>query len=596
MIYVEFTALCSYFEQLEKTAKRLELIAIIQELLSQTPTEELEPVIYMVLGQLGPKYDEPNLGIAERMAIEALRNAAGVSSKKANEVLNQVGDLGEAARILLSKERSSSLEMFLGGDSSVYSAKLSVRQVWNRLLDIALLTGEGSAKMKIRSLTKLLVDLDPIGAKYVMRLVMGKMRLGVADMTVVEAIARAYLGDKELKPIVEQAYFKRSDLAEIAIMAKEQGVEALKSVRVEPGRPVQCMAAQRLSDPEEILEKLGGSCQVEYKYDGLRFQYHLDKNGHARLWSRRQEDLTPMFPDVINALKNALGNAPIIVEGEIVAYDYEKDRIIEFQTLMQRRRKYGIEAKLEEIPSKSFLFDILYVDGKDVTSLSLPKRRELLARHCSCSKKTELSTSEIVSNVDDFNEFFDQAIDANCEGIMAKDISTKSVYEAGARGWLWIKYKADYRSELADTFDLVVVGAWFGRGRRGGYYGTLLMAAYDPESDTFPTFCKLGSGLNDEDLEYLKTELEKLRVPDKPKNVSSELEPDIWVEPKLVMEIVATEITQSPIHMVTDEDGNRLALRFPRFTGRYRDDKDPYDITTVQEIRELKKLRIQNRD
>ncbi len=593
---MEFTVLCSYFERLEKTAKRLEMIAIIQELLSQTPTEELEPVIYMVLGQLGPKYDEPNLGIAERMAVEVLMNAAGVSSKKANEILNKVGDLGEATKILLSKERSSSLEMFFGDDSQASSISLSVREVWDRLHNIASLAGEGSYKMKIRALTKLLVDLNPLGAKYVMRLIMGKMRLGVADMTVVEAIARAYLGDKELKPIVEQAYFKRSDLAEIAIMAKEKGVLALRSVKVEPGRPVQCMAAQRLSDPEEILDKLGGTCQLEYKYDGLRFQYHLDKNGQARLWSRRQENLTPMFPDVVQALKDSLGKRPIIVEGEIVAYDYEQDRIVEFQTLMQRRRKYGIEAKLEEIPSKSFLFDILYADGKDVTFLPLPKRRELLAKHCSRSKKTELSTSEIVSNIDDFNEFFDQAIDANCEGIMAKDISPKSIYEAGARGWLWIKYKADYRSELADTFDLVVVGAWFGRGRRGGYYGTLLMAAYDPESDTFPTFCKLGSGLNDDDLEFLKQKLEELRVSEKPKNVISDLDPDIWVEPKLVMEIVATEITQSPIHMVTDDEGNRLALRFPRFTGRYRDDKGPYDITTVQEIRELKKLRNQNRE
>ena len=244
-----------------------------------------------------------------------------------------------------------------------------------------------------------------------------------------------------------------------------------------------------------------------------------------------------------------------------------------------------------EIPSKMFLFHLLYVDGKDITSYPLPERRRLLETHTNKSEKVDLSTAEIIDNVDDFNVFFDKAIEENCEGVMAKDISEKSIYEAGARGWLWIKYKADYKSELADTFDLVVVGAWHGRGRRGGYYGTLLMAAYDSEEQVFRTFCKLGSGLNDAHLEFLKQKLEELKLPEKPKDVISNLEPDIWVKPEIVMEITATEITNSPVHTVLDEEGNGLALRFPRFTGRFRDDKSPYDATTIKEIRELKKLK-----
>ena len=335
---MRFSKLVSYFTKLERTTKRLEMIDILTELLKETETHELEPVIYMVIGQLGPKYDEPVLGIAERMAIEALIDAAGVSQKKVQEVLNSVGDMGEAAYILLSKEKSSTLDAFLGeAGNKEETTDPEVLDIWKQLHQIAELTGEGSAKAKIRALTKILTSVSPEGAKYVMRIVLGKMRLGVADMTVVEAITRAYIGDKTKKPIVELAYFKTSNLAEIAKIAKEQGFEALEKIRVTPGRPVQCMAAQRLSDPEEILEKLGGKCQLEYKYDGLRFQYHYTKDNKAKLWSRRQENLTNMFPDVIEALNKAFGRQPIIAEGEIVAYNFQENKIVEFQTLMQMK-------------------------------------------------------------------------------------------------------------------------------------------------------------------------------------------------------------------------------------------------------------------
>jgi DNA ligase-1 len=257
---------------------------------------------------------------------------------------------------------------------------------------------------------------------------------------------------------------------------------------------------------------------------------------------------------------------------------------------MHRRRKYGIEKAIEEYPVSLFMFDALYVDGKDLTQEPYPIRRKFLEKTVKESDRVKFANRIITDNVGELEKFFLEAIEDGCEGLVCKSVAKDSVYQAGARGWLWIKYKRDYKSEMSDTVDLVVVGAFHGRGKRAGAYGALLLAAYNPESDTFETVTKCGTGFTDKDLASLPKMLEKHIVPHKHPRVNSTLQADVWFEPGVVIEILGAEVTLSPIHtcaMDSIRKGSGLAIRFPRFTGNYRVDKAPEDATTSTEVVEM---------
>jgi DNA ligase-1 len=350
---------------------------------------------------------------------------------------------------------------------------------------------------------------------------------------------------------------------------------------------VRAMLAQRLSDATEILAKLGGQCSAEYKYDGVRVQAHRTADGSIELYTRRLERVSSQFPDVVEALATGLGPREAILEGEVVAYDAAAGELRPFQEVMFRRRKYGISEAVRDVPVGLFCFELLYADDEDLTRLPYPQRRARLAKAITPSPQLRLTTATEVDTPADLDAAFEQAVTDGCEGLVCKSVSPAASYQAGARGWQWIKLKRDYRTELADTVDLVVVGAFAGRGRRRGVYGALLLAAYDPDADVFRTVTKCGTGFSDADLAALPARLAPLARPQRPARVDARQEPDVWFEPGQVLEILSAELTLSPNYTaawgdIKDQAG--LAMRFPRFTGRYRDDKTAQDATTTGEL------------
>ncbi|VUT24329.1 MAG: DNA ligase [Candidatus Methanolliviera sp. GoM_asphalt] len=407
-------------------------------------------------------------------------------------------------------------------------------------------------------------------------------------MTIIDALSIAF-AHKSDKKLVERAYNLHPDLGAIARSLSEGGIGSLSPEKfgMIPGIPVKSMLAERLPSIEEIMAKMRG-CALEYKYDGIRIQGHFfDKK--VKLFSRRLEDLTDQFPDIKESLRQSFLSEDGIVEGECVAMNTDTDEMLPFQEVSHRRgRKHGIVEAIEDYPVTLFLFDCLYVDGKDLTEADYLTRRERLAEIIKPSDKIRISDYQIVKNSKDFEQYFEEAIQNGCEGVVAK--STESVYEADARGWNWIKYKREYKSEMTDTVDLVVIGAFAGRGRRAGTYGALLMASYDPEEDRFETVCKLGTGFDDETLIDLPERLRRYRIEEMDRSVISKIKADYWFTPAIVMEVLGAEMTLSPIHTCAFGEirkNSGLAIRFPRFTGRWRDDKDPGDATTKRELIEM---------
>ncbi len=584
---IKFIDVVKILEAIEASSQRTVMAKLLASLLKKTPSNVIDKVIYFILGDLKPGWMGIELGVGEKLTIRALAHATGLPSRQIEDMYKKFGDLGEAARRAVqlreAKRKSSTILSFIGGGGG---KELTMTRVYDTLMNIAKASGEGSQDIKVRLLTSLFADAKPEEAKYIARFVVGKLRLGLADMTVLDALSDIF---KVKREILEKAYHVHPDLGEIAKILAEKGVKGLEEVRICPGVPVQPMLAERLDSASEILTKLGGIAICEYKYDGERAQIHKHE-GKIKIFSRRLEDITHAYPDVVKYMEEAVDAKEYIIEGEIVAYDPESGEFKPFQELMHRKRKHDISEVMKEYPVKVFLFDIIYLNGEDLTNLPLPDRKRRLVEIVKPTDNVNIAHWRIVNSVEEIDRFFHEAVSSECEGIICKSVKMDSIYEMGARGWLWIKYKRDYRSEISDTLDLVVVGAFWGKGKRAGAYGALLMAAYDPEADLFYTVCKVGSGFTDEDLKKIPQILEPYKIPHKHARVVSKMEADVWFVPAVVLEIVGAEITLSPMHtccigLIKPDVG--LAIRFPRFTGRYRFDKSPEQATTVREIYEM---------
>jgi len=574
-----YSLIADAYEKIEATTKRLEMTDYLVDLLKKTPKELIDKVVYLTQGKLYPDFMGIEIGVAEKLAIRAIARASGHSETEIEEDLKKTGDIGETTQNFVAKKKQVTL----------FQQPLTVQKVYETFEKMAKASGEGAMDLKTSLLAGLLANATPKEAKYITRTVTGKLRLGIADMTVLDALAIAYGGGKEAREFLERAYNISSDLGRVAKVLVEEGLEGIKKFKVMIGEPIRPMLAERLSSPQEILEKLGGKCVAEFKYDGERIQAHID-NEKITLFSRRLENITSQYPDAAELFKKHVKAKQAILEAECVAIDPETGEMRPFQELMHRRRKYGIQKAIEEYPVSLFMFDALYIDGKDLTVEPYPIRREYLEKTIIEGERVRIAEYIITDNPEELERFFLLAIENGCEGLMCKSIGKDSIYRAGARGWLWIKYKRDYKGEMTDTVDLVIVGAFHGKGRRAGTYGALLLAAYDPETDTFKTVCKCGSGFTDEDLANLPKMLEPHRIPHKHPRVISNLEADIWFEPKKVIEVIGAEITISPIHTCAKDKirkGAGLAIRFPRFTGNYRPDKAAEDATTEKEIIEM---------
>jgi DNA ligase-1 len=574
---LNYAKIADAYEKIEATTKRLEMTDLLVDLLKNTPTTLIGKVVYLTQGKLYPDFEGVEIGVAERLAIRALARASGRKENEIEADLQKSGDIGATAQNLLAKKKQFTFGV---------QKALTAQRVYEVLDKMAQTTGSGAVDTKMNLLTGMLADASPKEAKYILRTVTGNLRLGIADMTVLDALAIAYGGGKENRELIERAYNISSDLGRVATVVAEKGIEGIKKFQVTVFEPVRPMLAERLASPEEILDKLGGKCVAEYKYDGERIQLH--KKGDAVvLFSRRLEKISDQYPDAIELVKKNVTAEEAILEGECVAMDLETGEMRPFQELMHRRRKYGIKEAISDYPVSLFMFDALYVDGKDYTQEPFQTRRKALEQATAKNLRLTLAKQKLVRTVKALEEFFEEAIEDGCEGIMCKAVGDTSVYQAGARGWLWIKYKRDYKSEMTDTVDLVVVGAIHGRGRRAGAYGALLLATYSKESDVFETVTKLGTGFTDKDLAYLPELLRQHEIPRKHSRVKSLLEADVWFEPAVVLEVLGAEITLSPIHtsaMDSIRKGSGLAIRFPRFTGKYRTDKAAEDATSSAEI------------
>jgi len=576
---LRYSIIADAYEKIEATTKRLEMTDLLVDLLRNTPKELIGKVAYLTQGKLYPDFMGIEIGVAEKLAVKALARVSGRRESEVDKELQKTGDIGETARKFIANRKQQSF----------FRQDLSVEKVYETLDKMAKTSGSGAVDLKLALLAGLLADATPKEAKYIMRTVTGSLRLGIADMTVLDALAIAYGGGKNAREEVERAYNISSDLGRVAKTVAEQGIEGIRRFQVSVGEPIRPMLAERLSSPEEILEKLGGKCVAEYKYDGERLQAH--KNGeNVTLYSRRLENISSQYPDAVMLFKKYIMAHEAILECECVAVDVDTGEMRPFQELMHRRRKYEIKKAIEEYPVSLFLFELLYVDGEDLTQQPYPARRKMLEKTVKESDHVKIANYLITSDAAELEKFFLEAIENGCEGLVCKSVAKDSVYQAGARGWLWIKYKRDYKSEMTDTVDLVIVGAFHGRGKRAGTYGALLLAAYNPDSDTFETVTKCGTGFTDEDLAKLPKMLEKYVVTHKHSRVNSMLEADVWFEPSVAIEILGAEITLSPIHtcaMDSVRKGSGLAIRFPRFTGKYRPDKAAEDATTTSEILEM---------
>ena len=566
-----FKKLAELFNQLEEVSSSLKMIDILASFLKEISPEEARITAYLIKGKIAADYKSIEMGLAEKLVIRALAKATNKTPEEIQKHFHKIGDLGDVAFELIQKE-SSNLKIF---------------GVFEVLNNIAKASGKGSQEEKLNLLANLLESSSSLEAKYITRIVLGTLRLGVAEMTFLYGISKALVGSKEAKKILEHAYNVFSDLGEVAYQALKYGIKHLEKAEPIVGVPIRMMLAQRIAEISEIKEHIPNKVFVEYKYDGERIQAHI-KNDEIILYSRRHENITHQFPDVVLNLKNTFKSKNAILEGEAVAIDKKTGELEKFQVLMTRRRKYEIEKYTKETPVKYFIFDILYLNNKSLLNENLLVRKEKLEENIKENEGIALAKYIISENQNEIEDFFEEALAQGAEGIMIKD--SLSVYQAGIRGWNWIKFKKDYKKELVDTFDLVVVGALYGAGKRAGTYGSLLLASFDPKTNKYYTFTKVGAGFTDKNLEELPKILNKYKTKEKHRLVSTEMEADVWFEPVKVLEVEGAEITISPVHTVASDIIKKggLALRFPRFL-RWRDDKSAEEATTVKEIYEIYK-------
>ena len=583
MLYSE---LADTFDRLESTSSRLEMASIMAEFFKRTDVKELRGIIYLSQGKLHPDFHPQVLGMSDKLVLKAIAIASGHPDKEIEELWIKTGDPGEVAEKMMSRKKQMAL----------FSEELTVARVLSGLATIENASGKDSQDKKMKTLANLLHDSGPVESRYLCRIVTGRMRVGAGDMTILDALSEAF-ATKEDRPTIERAFNVTCDIGLVAEVLATGGMDSVKEIGVTVGNPVKVMLAERLPSISEVVEKMGGRCAMEYKYDGIRVQAHIGKDS-VKLYSRRLEDLTSNFPDIAQELRSRCKCQEAIIEGECVAVDSETGYMLPFQNVTHRRRKNDMDSAVKEVPVRIFMFDILY-DGEDRTGEPYPERRSRLESAFELGGMVQMTTMRVVESPEEGEDFFSSAISSRCEGIMAKSLSEESVYRAGSRGFLWIKYKKDYQQALTDSFDLAVVGAFYGMGKRAGKYGALLMAAYDQSSGRFQTVCKLGTGFDDAFLDSMPELLNGTLSESKPRILDAEMVPDVWFDPAVVLEVVAAEITLSPIHTAARDvlkEGTGLGIRFPRFTGRVRDDKDAEQCTTVEEIMEMYSMQAHDSD
>ncbi len=575
---LEFAHLAHSFEKLEKTSSRLALIAILAELfrLIDSP-DEIEKVCYLLQGRVAPFFEALEIGMAEKTVARSIAIAYHTTPERVFTLYATLGDLGLVAEQL-------------GKQAGSVSHALSVDDVFQDLKTIAQTSGKGAVEKRIALLADLLRQVDSVSAKYVVRIAVGTLRLGIGDATMLDALATAKFHDTQRRKLLEGAYNKTSDLGLIAKTLwqhprEEDALHGVARLDVQVGKPIRPQLAERLPDAETIIKKMG-VVDVQYKYDGFRAQIHKDGQ-QVSIFSRNLENMSQMFPEIIEGTRKQVPADSVILDAEALAYNPASEEFLPFQETSRRRRKYHIQALAKQMPLKAFVFDILYKDGASLLDKPLIERMKILEATIQPDDILMLTSHQIVRDAKTLSLIFEEAISKGLEGVVVKKLD--SPYEAGARNFNWVKLKRHAAGALQDTIDCVLLGYIFGRGKRAALgAGALLVGVYDPKQDMFVTVSKIGTGLTDEEWRSIKEHTKGLVVDHKPARVSSLIEPSVWLELKIVIEVLADEITRSPIHTagkVGDEPG--YALRFPRLVAFREQDKKPEDATTVEELIEM---------
>jgi len=577
---MKFSIVSDAFQKMERTSKRLELTDILVGLIKEIPEDIISNAVYLIQGKLRPNFEGIELGIAEKLVMKAMSKSSGIPLKKIEDDYNEGGDLGQTAENILQQKTQTTFA----------SETITLEKVYETLFKIANLEGKGSQEMKMRYVSSLLNDATPQEAKFILKILLGTLRLGIAENTVMDALAIAFTGKKENREIIENAYNVSSDLGRVAKIVSAGGVEQIKKFQIELFNPIRPMLADRIRSEVDTVKKFQDSFAAEYKLDGERAQIHKQKDKIV-IFSRSLENITSYYPDIVEKISKLIISDDVILEAEVVAINSNSGDFLPFQELMHRRRKYEIDEAVMKYPITVNFFDVLFSDGKNCMEMEYSERRKLLEKIIKEDNFSRLIPMSIINTEEQVLEVLENSINSGCEGLMLKQLN--STYRAGIRGSNWLKLKREYQNELGDSLDLVVVGAFFGKGRRTGKYGTLLVATYNDEEDTFPSVCKVGTGFTDESLDQLYQILSPKVTLKKNPRIVSEMEADVWFEPELVIEIVASEITQSPIHKTAADkikEGTGLALRFPKFTGKIRTEKNSENASTDEEIIALYKV------
>lgn len=574
---MKFASLATYFEKLESTSSRLELIQILSDLFKTSDdAQQISEICYLVQGRIAPFYEPVEIGMADRMVTQSIAQAYDKEKEKVWENYQKIGDMGNVASQLNAKVKSQ-------------NAKLSINDVFVSLTTIAHTSGEGSVEKKITALAELLRSVDALSAKFLVRIPLGKLRLGIGDPTILDALVTAKVGEKTQRKVLEGAYNRTSDLGYIAKSFWTGGLEAVEKLPVTVGRPIRSELCERLPNPQKVIEKMV-EVDAQYKYDGFRVQIH--KNGDTvRIFSRNLEETTHMFPELIEATRKQVKAKTAILDGEAIAYHPASEEFLPFQETTKRRRKHKIEETAKELPLKAFIFDILYKNNKSLLDEPLTSRLKIMKETIDTDDILIPAKTQDISDPKKLSVLLEEAISKGLEGLVVKKLN--SPYEAGGRNFNWVKLKRHSSGELHDTIDCVILGYIYGRGKRAAFgAGALLVGLYDKKRDMFVTVTRIGTGLTDAEWRSIKEKAKGLEVDHKPARVDSLITPSVWLKPELVIEVLADEITRSPLHtagaVLTDgvkEPG--YALRFPRLVSFREKDKKAEDATTVGELIEM---------
>lgn len=603
---MDFDKVAYCFEQIEKVSSRLEITSLLALLLSDATPEEASIIANLSLGQLNPPYQGTKFNIAIKNVIKAIAVAQNVPTKDIEDQAKLVGDVGLVVAASMQKACNDQMPVYAG---------VSVQEIYDALRSIEQVGGTGSQEEKITQLVTLIKRLTPQSAKYVLRIILGTLRLGFSDMTLIDALSWMCVGDKSLRTRIEDAYNICADLGFIAALLKKEGIATLDKMVIRTGIPIRPASAERLPTARAIIEKIGAAV-AQPKLDGLRVQIHINKAGltpEIHFFSRNLQDISYMFPDLIPALLD-LDVETLITEGEVICFDQHTGSFLPFQETAKRKRKHGIEQAIADFPLKLFMFDILYRDGRSLLAKTHTQRRQELLEVCPIRvpdifqeavkedpdkvafEIVHKITHEIVQVVDEvpvrtgkeLEDYFLAMIASGLEGVVVK--RPDAPYQPGKRNFNWIKLKRQEVGHLEDTIDCVILGYYAGSGKRAQFgIGAFLVGVFNPGIDAFQTVAKIGTGLKDAGWRELKQKSDQLISPEKPRNVvcAKDLFPDVWVWPEMVCLVRADEITLSPVHTAgKTEDHLGYALRFPRIMG-YRYDKSAKEATDVEEIKRL---------